>query len=132
MFLRPVWRDTLTATAWPTHSGRTIQYVCDIFRGDGEVAASMIRAVMTLRGEQASGRPATASRPAIGSSQYTSARSYGFYPMLNFGATALVPSVAQLAGRTDAARQPKAYTLASIERIAQHVTDLNSIEALQD
>lgn len=56
-FLRPVWRDTLTASARPTHSGRTItHYVCDIVRGDGKVAASVASAVMTLRGEQARGR----------------------------------------------------------------------------
>ncbi|MEE6163385.1 MULTISPECIES: PaaI family thioesterase [unclassified Mycolicibacterium] len=56
-FLRPVWRDTLTATARPTHSGRTItHYACDIVRGDGKVAVKVISAVMTLRGEQARGR----------------------------------------------------------------------------
>jgi uncharacterized protein (TIGR00369 family) len=56
-FLRPVWSDTLTATARPTHSGRTItHYACDIVRGDGKVAASVTSAVMTLRGEQARGR----------------------------------------------------------------------------
>ncbi|MEN4474555.1 PaaI family thioesterase [Mycolicibacterium cosmeticum] len=56
-FLRPVWCDTLTATARPTHAGRTItHYACDIVRADGKVAASVTSAVMTLRGEAARGR----------------------------------------------------------------------------
>ena len=56
-FLRPVWHDTLTATARPTHAGRTItHYACDIVRADGKVAATVTSAVMTLRGEAARGR----------------------------------------------------------------------------
>lgn len=56
-FLRPVWRDTLVAQAFPTHSGRTItHYSCEIIRRDGKVAAAVTSTVMTLRGEHAKGR----------------------------------------------------------------------------
>lgn len=56
-FLRPVWVDTLVATARPTHSGRTItHYTCDVVRSDGKIAATVTSVVMTLRGEAAQGR----------------------------------------------------------------------------
>lgn len=56
-FLRPVWADTLTATAVAAHSGRTItHYSCDVVRADGKVAASVTSTVMTLRGDAARGR----------------------------------------------------------------------------
>jgi uncharacterized protein (TIGR00369 family) len=56
-FLRPVWADTLTASAWSTHRGRTItHYSCEVVRADGKVAAAVTSTVMTLRGDAARGR----------------------------------------------------------------------------
>lgn len=56
-FLRPVWNARLLAHAWATHRGRTVShYQCDIKREDGKVVASIDSAVMTLRGDHASGR----------------------------------------------------------------------------
>lgn len=56
-FLRPVWQGCLQARAHCTHRGRTIShYQCDIVRDDGKIAATIHSAVMTLRGDQASGR----------------------------------------------------------------------------
>lgn len=56
-FLRPVWSDMLVAVAAPTHSGRTItHYGCDIVRSDGKTVATVTSTVLTLRGEQATGR----------------------------------------------------------------------------
>ncbi len=56
-FLRPVWTDTLTATARATHHGKTItHYCCDVVRADGKLAATVTSTVMTLRGEAARGR----------------------------------------------------------------------------
>ncbi|ORB60287.1 thioesterase [Mycobacteroides saopaulense] len=56
-FLRPVWADTLIATARPTHSGRTItHYACEVTRGDGKTVATVTSTVMTLRGDRAAGR----------------------------------------------------------------------------
>ncbi len=56
-FIRPVWKSTLTAIATATHQGRSVShYHCDIFRDDGKLAATAISAVMTLRGESATGR----------------------------------------------------------------------------
>lgn len=56
-FLRPVWQSRLRAHAWASHRGRTIShYRCDIQREDGKMVASVESAVMTLRGEGASGR----------------------------------------------------------------------------
>lgn len=56
-FLRPVWRERLTAAARVTHSGRTVShYLCEITRGDGRPVATVTSAVMTLRGERARGR----------------------------------------------------------------------------
>ncbi len=58
VFLRPVWSDTLTARAVPTHSGKTItHYHCDIVRqSDGKTVATATSTVMTLVGDRASGR----------------------------------------------------------------------------
>lgn len=56
-FIRPVWKSTLRATAHPIQRGKTVShYHCDITRDDGKLVATAISTVMTLRGEQASGR----------------------------------------------------------------------------
>lgn len=56
-FLRPVWQSRLRAHAWAAHRGRTIShYRCDIQREDGKLVATVESAVMTLRGDHASGR----------------------------------------------------------------------------
>ncbi|MFF9075787.1 PaaI family thioesterase [Streptomyces sp. NPDC014872] len=57
-FLRPVWHDTLLATARPEHPGRTIShYVCEIVRtSDNKPVATVTSTVMTLRGTAAEGR----------------------------------------------------------------------------
>jgi len=56
-FLRPVWNERLTATAFATHAGRTIShYLCEILREDGKPVATVTSAVMTLRSEKAAGR----------------------------------------------------------------------------
>ena len=56
-FFRPVWRDTLTATARVINGGRTVSYyACDIVRADGKLVAHATSSIMTLRGEAAQGR----------------------------------------------------------------------------
>jgi uncharacterized protein (TIGR00369 family) len=56
-FFRPVWKETLKATARPVNSGKTIsRYVCDIVKADGKLAAQVTSTVMTLRNESAAGR----------------------------------------------------------------------------
>ena len=56
-FFRPIWRDTLRATASVIHAGRSVSYYeCDIARADGKLVAHATSTVMTLRGDQASGR----------------------------------------------------------------------------
>jgi uncharacterized protein (TIGR00369 family) len=56
-FLRPVWQARLTAHAWATHRGRTIShYRCEITREDGKPVATIESAMMTLRGDHATGR----------------------------------------------------------------------------
>lgn len=56
-FLRPVWNERLTATAYATHAGRTVShYLCEITRRDGKPVATVTSAVMTLRGKKADGR----------------------------------------------------------------------------
>lgn len=56
-FFRPVWRSVLTATARQIQHGKTItHYECKISRDDGKVVALAMSAVMTLRGQAASGR----------------------------------------------------------------------------
>ncbi|WP_407659336.1 PaaI family thioesterase [Jiangella rhizosphaerae] len=57
VFLRPVWSDTLVATARASHSGRTLtHYTCDVVRGDGMPVVTVTSIVMTLRGDRATGR----------------------------------------------------------------------------
>jgi uncharacterized protein (TIGR00369 family) len=56
-FFRPVWRDTLTATAKAINRGRMITYYgCDIVRADGKLVAHATSTIMTLAGELAKGR----------------------------------------------------------------------------
>jgi uncharacterized protein (TIGR00369 family) len=56
-FFRPVWKDTLTATARVVHGGKSVSYYeCDITRADGKLVAQATSTVMTLRGEKAAGR----------------------------------------------------------------------------
>ena len=56
-FFRPVWRETLRATAKAVHSGRTITYYdCDIVRADGKLVAHATSSIMTLVGDAAKGR----------------------------------------------------------------------------
>ena len=56
-FFRPVWRDTLRATARAIQLGRSVSYYeCDITRADGKLVAHATSTVMTLRGEAAAGR----------------------------------------------------------------------------
>jgi uncharacterized protein (TIGR00369 family) len=56
-FFRPVRNDRLRAIAKPVHLGKNVsRYVCDIFNADGKLVAQATSTVMTLRGEQASGR----------------------------------------------------------------------------
>ncbi|MFY1670891.1 PaaI family thioesterase [Plantactinospora sp. WMMB334] len=57
VFLRPVWQDTLRATARPAHAGRTItHYSCEVIRNDGKPVATVTSIVTTLRGDQSHGR----------------------------------------------------------------------------
>ncbi|MFD0925221.1 PaaI family thioesterase [Williamsia deligens] len=56
-FLRPMFAGTLTARAYPTHVGSTVQhYACEITRDDGKIVATATSTVLTLRGEKAVGR----------------------------------------------------------------------------
>ena len=56
-FFRPVWNGRIRAVAKPVNVGRQIgRYVCDILRDDDKLAAQVTSTVMTLRGDQASGR----------------------------------------------------------------------------
>ena len=56
-FLRPVWRELLTARAAATHRGRTIShYSCVIVREDGKQVATATCTVMTLSGTTAADR----------------------------------------------------------------------------
>ncbi|UAJ79499.1 PaaI family thioesterase [Leifsonia sp. ZF2019] len=56
-FLRPVWSGPLIARARCTHAGRTIShYACDVLREDGKPVASFTSAILTLRGDAATGR----------------------------------------------------------------------------
>jgi len=53
-FMRPIWKSTLRAVAFPIQCGKTIShYHCDIFRDDNKLVATAISAVMTLRGGKA-------------------------------------------------------------------------------
>jgi uncharacterized protein (TIGR00369 family) len=56
-FLRPMFAGALTARAYPTHIGSTVQhYACEITRDDGKTVATATSTVLTLRGEKAVGR----------------------------------------------------------------------------
>ena len=56
-FFRPVWNGRIRAVAKPVNVGRQIsRYVCDILRDDDKVVAQVSSTVMTLQGDQTSGR----------------------------------------------------------------------------
>ena len=56
-FFRPVWNGRIRAVAKPVNVGRQIsRYVCDILKDDDKLVAQVTSTVMTLRGNQASGR----------------------------------------------------------------------------
>ena len=56
-FFRPVWNGRIRAVAKPVNVGRQVsRYVCEILRDDDKLVAQVSSTVMTLRGEQASGR----------------------------------------------------------------------------
>jgi uncharacterized protein (TIGR00369 family) len=56
-FFRPVWKGRIRAVAKPVNVGRQIsRYICDILRDDDKLVAQVSSTVMTLRGDQASGR----------------------------------------------------------------------------
>lgn len=56
-FFRPAWNGRIRAVAKPVNVGRQIsRYVCDILRDDDKLVAQVTSTVMTLRGDQASGR----------------------------------------------------------------------------
>ena len=56
-FFRPVWNGRIRAVAKPVNVGRQVsRYVCDILRDDDKLVAQVSSTVMTLRGDQASGR----------------------------------------------------------------------------
>ncbi len=56
-FFRPAWNARIRAVAKPVHVGRLVsRYVCDILRDDDKLVAQVTSTVMTLRGDQASGR----------------------------------------------------------------------------
>lgn len=56
-FFRPVWDGRIRAVAKPVNVGCQIsRYVCDILRDDDKLVAQVTSTVMTLRGDQASGR----------------------------------------------------------------------------
>ena len=56
-FLKPVWTGRLTATGRVVKGGRTVGLVeCDVTDAKGRLVARASSTVMTLRGEQATGR----------------------------------------------------------------------------
>jgi uncharacterized protein (TIGR00369 family) len=56
-FFRPVWKGRIRAVAKPVNVGRQIsRYICDILRDDDKLVAQVSSTLMTLRGDQASGR----------------------------------------------------------------------------
>src|ERR1700710_2160631 len=56
-FVRPVWKDTLTAKGKAVKHGRTVSVMeCDVFDGKNRLVARASGTFMTLRGEQAQGR----------------------------------------------------------------------------
>jgi uncharacterized protein (TIGR00369 family) len=56
-FFRPVWKGRIRAVAKAVNVGRQIsRYICDVLRDDDKLVAQVSSTVMTLRGDQASGR----------------------------------------------------------------------------
>ena len=56
-FFRPAWNGRIRAVAKAVNVGRLVsRYVCDILRDDDKLVAQATSTVMTLRGDQASGR----------------------------------------------------------------------------
>ncbi len=56
-FFRPVWNGRIRAVAKAVNVGRQIsRYVCDILRDDDKLVAQVTSTVMTLRGDESSGR----------------------------------------------------------------------------
>src|ERR1044071_4962384 len=56
-FFRPLWKGRIRAVAKPVYVGRQFaRYVCDILRDDDKLVAQVSSTVMTLGGDQASGR----------------------------------------------------------------------------
>ena len=56
-FFRPVWNGRIRAIAKAVNVGRQIsRYVCDILTDNDKLVAQVTSTVMTLRGDQASGR----------------------------------------------------------------------------
>ncbi|WP_416276870.1 PaaI family thioesterase [Nocardia sp. alder85J] len=57
VFLRPVWRETLRATARAVEHGRTLtHWECVVTRADGKAVARVSSVVTTLRGQRSAGR----------------------------------------------------------------------------
>ncbi|WP_309102450.1 PaaI family thioesterase [Microbacterium sp.] len=53
-YLRPVWKTSLTATAWAQHAGRTVShYRCEIRDDTDRIVAVADSSVMTVRGDDA-------------------------------------------------------------------------------
>jgi uncharacterized protein (TIGR00369 family) len=56
-FVRPVWKDTLTARGRAVKHGRTVSLMeCDVLDGQKRLVARASGTFMTLRGDQAQGR----------------------------------------------------------------------------
>ena len=56
-YFRPIWKEKIQATAKPVHIGKTISfYTCDVTKADGKLVATVSSSVMTLRGDQTTGR----------------------------------------------------------------------------
>lgn len=56
-FVRPIWKDTLTAHGRAVKHGRTVSLMeCDVFDAKNRLVARASGTFMTLRGEQATGR----------------------------------------------------------------------------
>ena len=56
-YLRPVWKTTLTATAWIVYRGKTTGLTeCEVKDADGRLVAKLSSTLMVLRGEHLKGR----------------------------------------------------------------------------
>ena len=56
-YLRPVWKTTLTATAWIVYRGKTTGLTeCEVKDADGRLVAKLSSTLMVLRGEASKGR----------------------------------------------------------------------------